>query len=182
MLFGAIFRNIIRNINVQNEEGGSKSVWTMLQKNRWFGPGGRPLLYEFSFCLWQGMVGLNLKNVIHKNSRTEKKIGQNFSVPSNVYFVFWSCGPFLRIMSKNAGMRFGLKQNMRIYSQKFRTTQDTSWISMLSSVNNICYQRFLPWVEFNVWGEHKMRGDSLSCYIPCKDRGVRKIDDRWRLS
>ena len=33
------------------------------------------LLYEFSFSLWQGIVGLNLKDVVHKNSLAENKIG-----------------------------------------------------------------------------------------------------------
>ena len=79
------------------------------------------LLYKFSFSLWQGMVGFNLKDVVDKNSRAEKKmrIVQNFlfrksSLMASVHLVLCSWGPFRRIISRNVEMRFGLKYDFLI--------------------------------------------------------------------
>ena len=64
------------------------------------------------------MVGFNLKDVIDKNSRAEKKENssaffvQFCSEMSAIHLVLCSSGPFLRIISINVNMRFGLKHDL----------------------------------------------------------------------
>ena len=95
------------------------------------------------------MIDFNLKDVIDKNSPAEEKRDENSSaLMSSIHFVLCSWGPFLRIISRKVEMRFGLKQDFM----------------------NFQHQRFSPWIEFNVRWEHKMSGNSLSCYIPDKKK------------
>ena len=60
------------------------------------------------------MVGFNLEDVIDKNSRAEKlRIVQHgvVAIMSYIHLVPCSWGPFLRIISRNGEMRFGLKHD-----------------------------------------------------------------------
>ena len=144
------------------------------------------LLYEFSFSLWQGVVGFNLKYVVHKNSWAENKIrlGQRFSLFEEIYIyvtnILWSLK--LWTISSDHIQESWDEVRAETKCQKFETTQDTPRISMLSNVNiNISYQWLLPWVQFNIWWEDKMSRYSLSCYVPGKKEGLgweqRCIDD-----
>ena len=74
----------------------------------------------------------------------------------------WSSGPFLRIMSKNAGMRFGLKDNP-FNGNKYNSYNGNKYSSASIASNSIS-----PWIEFNVWCKYKMSGDRLPCNIPDK--------------
>ena len=74
----------------------------------------------------------------------------------------WSSGPFLRIMSKNAGMRFGLKDNP-FNGNKYNSYNGNEYSSASIAPNSIS-----PWIEFNVWCKYKMSGDRLPCYVPDK--------------
>ena len=76
-------------------------------------------LYEFSFSLWQGMVCCNLKDVVHKNSWAENNVTEGLFIKS-IYFALWSWGPFLRIISRKAEMRLGLKHGFEDDSPRSR--------------------------------------------------------------
>ena len=106
--------------------------------------GRQNLLYEFGFSLWQGVVGFNLKDVVHKNSWAENKIGLGcFSFSEKIYIyvtnILWSLK--LWTISSDHIQESWDEVRAEMKCQKFKTTQDTPQMSTLSNVNiNISYQ------------------------------------------
>ena len=99
--------------------------------------GRQNLLYEFGFSLWQGVVGFNLKDVVHKNSWAENKIG--LGCFSNFTNILWSLK--LWTISSDHIQESWDEVWAEMKCQKFKTTQDTPQMSTLSNVNiNISYQ------------------------------------------
>ena len=80
-----------------------------------------------------------------------------------LHFVLCRAGPSLRIIFRNAKMRFGLKHDFMNYLEHHARCKIIKEQEELSR-NSI--SSFSPWIEFNIRWEHKMRGNGLSCYIP----------------
>ena len=103
-LFGAIIRNIIRNINVQKRVGGgSKAVWTMLKKNQ-------------TIWLWRASLSLGMPRMV--------KCYFFFFLFSPTYFKYTSFfhsrdfGP-LRAVSWSFGVDFYPPKNSKKYDAFF---------------------------------------------------------------
>ena len=87
-LFGAIIRDIIRNINVQKRGGGSKAVWTMLKKTDDLVREGVPYKKEYIWTKEPPIAGIDRSDPETQIDAATEAAGGADTVVHHWYIVF----------------------------------------------------------------------------------------------